>query len=116
MATPWLDPSTVVPNLSRRTPAPLCPSFDGRTLFKQSLFTKDVARAVVLFVAANADLERRFEEARLRLPETANSIPTDRNRADELVHAYFNGPATNDGKARGEQSAPKALVRYKCDW
>ena len=113
MATPWLHPSTGVYYLERQIPAQLRPAFDGRTLFKQSLFTKDVARAAVLFVAANADLERRFEEARLRLRETGSPAPTDRDRADELVHVYFNGPAIGDGGLNGSERFE--LARIKID-
>lgn len=110
MATPWLHPSTRVYYLRRQIPAALRPAFDNRALFKQSLFTKDVARAAILFTAANADLERRFEEVRARLRKTGSSTPTDRDRADELVHAYFNGPATVDGGLTGAERLELARI------
>jgi hypothetical protein len=99
MATPWLHPSTRVYYLRRQIPAALRPTFGGRSLFKQSLFT-----------AANADLERRFEEVRTRLRKTGSSTPPDRDRADELVHAYFNGPATVDGGLTGAERLELARI------
>lgn len=113
MATPWLHPSTGVYYLRRQIPVALRPAFEGRALFKQSLFTKDVARAAILFVAANAELERRFEEVRNRLRKTGSPTPTDRDRADELVHTYFNGPAYGDGGLTGAERLE--LARLEID-
>ena len=92
MATPWIHPQTGVYYLRRQIPKALRPAFGGSALHKQSLRTKDIARAALLFTAANAELDRRFEEARHRLRKTGSPAPSARDRADELVLAYFRGP------------------------
>ncbi len=101
MATPWKHPSTGVYYLRRQIPDKLRPAFDGKALWKVSLGTKNGSEATVLFLQANAALEQRFEEARARLKATGSPCPSARDRADELVAAYFQGPELKAGGLDG---------------
>ncbi|WP_343528892.1 DUF6538 domain-containing protein [Sphingomonas sp.] len=101
MATPWKHPSTGVYYLRRQIPEKLRPAFDGKALWKVSLGTKNGSEATVLFLQANAALEQRFEEARARLKATGSPCPSARDRADELVAAYFQGPELKAGGLDG---------------
>ena len=102
MATPWKHPSTGVYYLRRQIPEKLRPAFDGKALWKVSLGTKNSNDATVLFLQANAALEQRFEEARTRLKATGSPCPSARDRADEMVAAYFQGPEFRAGGLDGE--------------
>jgi hypothetical protein len=79
----------------------LRPAFDGKALWKVSLGTKNGSEATVLFLQADAALEQRFEEARARLKATGRGCPSARDRADELVSAYFQGPELKAGGLDG---------------
>jgi hypothetical protein len=61
MAKPWKHPQTGVYYLRRQIPAAIRPAFAGKQLFKASLGTKDAAKATVLFLQANAELELQFQ-------------------------------------------------------
>ena len=113
MATPWIHPQTGVYYLRRQIPAALRPAFGGSALHKHSLRTKDVARAALLFTAANAELDRRFEEARQRLRKTGSPAPSARDRADKLMLAYFRGPEFMEGGLDGPERLE--LARLELD-
>ena len=106
MATPWKHPKTDVYYLRRQIPESLRPAFGGAALHKQSLRTKDPAEARTLFAQANAELERKFEEARQRLRATGVPRPSQRDRAVEMVEAYFQGPE----RAAGGLDGPERLL------
>lgn len=110
MATPWIHPETGVYHIRRQIPRALRSAFGGRALYKRTLGTKDVARAAILFTEANAELERRFEEARRRLTNTGSAAPSGRDQADELVLAYFHGPEFMDGGLDGAERLELARV------
>lgn len=110
MATPWIHPQTGVYHVRRQIPRALRPAFGGSALYKKSLGTKDVARASTLFTEANAELERRFEEARRRLNKTGSPAPSLRDQADDLVLAYFNGPEFMDGGLDGAERLELARI------
>ena len=97
MAKPWKHPETGVYYLRRQIPAAIRSAFGGRQLHKVSLGTRDAKDATVLFLQANAELEIRFEQARARYRATGSPLPSARDRADELVGGYFNGPARAEG-------------------
>lgn len=101
MATSWKHPSTGVYYLRRQIPEKLRPAFDGKALWKVSLGTKNGSDATVLLLQANAALEQRFEQARTRLKATGSPCPSARDRADELVSAYFQGPELKAGGLDG---------------
>ena len=113
MATPWKHPSTGVYYLRRQIPEKLRPAFDGKALWKVSLGTKNSNDATVLFLQANAALEQRFEEARTRLKATGSPCPSARDRADEMVAAYFQGPEFRAGGLDGEERL--LLARLELD-
>ena len=71
MASPWRHPQTGSYYLRRQIPEPLRPFFNGKSLWKVSLRTKDPVQAAKDFPIANADLERRFAEAREMLSHAA---------------------------------------------
>ncbi|WP_242153228.1 site-specific integrase [Sphingomonas sp. BAUL-RG-20F-R05-02] len=71
MAEPWRHPETGTYYLRRQIPKPLREEFGGRQLWKRSLDTKDAAEARRVFAALNAELERRFEAARVAIEERA---------------------------------------------
>lgn len=102
MAKPWKHPETGVYYLRRQIPAAIRPAFGGRQLHKVSLGTRDAKDATVLFLQANAELEIRFEQARARYRATGSPLPSARDRADELVGGYFNGPPRAEGGLDGE--------------
>lgn len=102
MAKPWKHPETGVYYLRRQIPAVIREAFGGRQLYKASLGTRDAKDATVLFLHANAELEIRFEQARARYRATGSPLPSSRDRADELVGGYFNGPARHEGGLDGE--------------
>ncbi|WP_241491154.1 DUF6538 domain-containing protein [Sphingomonas sanguinis] len=99
--------------LRRQIPEKLRPAFDGKALWKVSLGTKNGSEATVLFLQANAALEQRFEEARTRLKATGSPCPTARDRADELVAAYFQGPEFKTGGLDGDERL--ILARLELD-
>lgn len=113
MATPWKHPKTDVYYLRRQIPESLRPAFGGAALHKQSLRTKDPAEARTLFAQANAELERRFEEARQRLRATGDPRPSQRDRAVEMVEAYFQGPERTAGGLDGPERL--LLARQEID-
>ena len=113
MAQPWKHPDTGAYHIRREIPEKLRPAFDGKALWKVSLRTKDFARAAILFASANADLEKRFEEARRRVAATGDPRPSQRERAVDLVHAYFEGPALGDGGLDGPERL--LLARLELD-
>ena len=78
MAQPWKHPDTGAYYIRREIPEKLRPAFDGKALWKVSLRTKDFARAAILFASANADLEKRFEEARRRVAATGDPLGVGR--------------------------------------
>ncbi|WP_231622011.1 site-specific integrase [Sphingomonas sp. Ag1] len=110
MATPWLHPDTGVYYLRRQIPKELRPAFGGKALEKQSLRTKDVAKAAILFLEANAKLERQFEEARRRLRKTGSAGPSLQDQAEQLVLAYFNGPEFMEGGLDGAERLELARI------
>lgn len=101
MATPWPRPETGVFHLHRQIPEVLRPAFGGRQLHKKTLGTKDPKQATVLFLKANAELEAQFELARARLAATGSPLPSARDHATTIVHAYFNGPEKSPGGLDG---------------
>lgn len=113
MAQPWKHPTTGAYYIRREIPAKRRLAFDGKALWKVSLRTKDFARAAILFAGANADLEKRFEEARTRLAATGDPRPSQRDRAIELVHGYFEGPARSEGALDGPERL--LLARLELD-
>ncbi len=60
MAKPWKHPQSHVYYLRRQIPAVIRKEFGGRTLWKETLGTRDPAEAARLFASANAELEARF--------------------------------------------------------
>lgn len=113
MASPWKHPGSGAYYLRRQIPEKLRPAFEGKALWKVSLGTKVANEATFLFLQANAALERRFEEARARLVATGHPCPTQRDRADELVNAYFQGPERCPGGLDGSERL--LLARLEID-
>ncbi|WP_267397032.1 MULTISPECIES: hypothetical protein [unclassified Sphingomonas] len=103
----------LLPAPANPRPAPLRPAFGGKSLYKVTLDTKIASEANILFLKANAELETRFEEARARLKATGYAAPTARDRADELVAAYFLGPQRTDGGLDGTERL--LLTRLEID-
>jgi integrase len=103
MARPWKHPQTGIYHLRRQIPEKLRTAFGGKALHKASLGTKDAAKASVLFTAANAELERQFEEARKRFASTGDPRPSQRDEAEALVMAYFEGPEFDEGGLDGPE-------------
>jgi hypothetical protein len=68
------------------------PAFGGKALWKVSLNTKSAAEANILFLQANAALEQQFEEIRVRIKATGEPLPSQRDRASDMIAAYFQGP------------------------
>jgi hypothetical protein len=69
MATPFKDPRTGMLYLRRGVPEGLRPAFEGRSIFKVSLRTKDAADARAVFTIENAKFEDRLKDARRQLAE-----------------------------------------------
>ncbi|MEG3086843.1 site-specific integrase [Sphingomonas sp. PB4P5] len=103
MAQPYKHPQTGIYHLRRQIPEKLRAAFGGKALYKASLGTKDFVKASVLFTAANAELERQFEEARERLASTGDPRPSQRDEAQRLVMAYFEGPEFDEGGLDGPE-------------
>jgi hypothetical protein len=103
MAQPYKHPQTGIYHLRRQIPEKLRAAFGGKALHKASLGTKDFVKASVLFTAANAELERQFEEARERLASTGDPRPFQRDEAERLVIAYFEGPEFDEGGLDGPE-------------
>lgn len=113
MAKPWKHPETGVYYLRRQIPQAIRAAFGDRQLHKASLSTKDAAQATVLFLQANAELELQFQAARDRLKATGSPCPSPRDKAVELVEAYFNGPEREAGGLAGQDRL--LLTRLEVD-
>lgn len=85
MATPWRHPETGTYYIRRQIPAALRPQFDGRTLWKVGLGTKDPDEARRMFAAANAELEKRFADAQQALAIKGNPLDIGTDRARSLL-------------------------------
>jgi hypothetical protein len=103
MAQPWKHPKTGIYHLHRQLPEKLRAAFGGKALHKASLGTRDFVKASVIFTAANAELERQFEEARKRFASTGDPRPSQRDEAEALVMAYFEGPEFDEGGLDGPE-------------
>ena len=97
MAQPWRHPKTGAYYLRRQIPENLRPAFGMRAVHKQSLRTKDFVRAAQLFIAVNAEFEQQLEIARQRLAATGDPRPCQRDQAEQLIQAYFEGGAPDGG-------------------
>ncbi|GFZ94207.1 hypothetical protein GCM10019071_25630 [Sphingobium fuliginis] len=97
MAQPWRHPQTGAYYLRRQIPENLRPAFGMRAVHKQSLRTKDFVRAAQLFIAVNAEFEQQLETARHRLAATGDPRPCQREQAEHLIRAYFEGGAPDGG-------------------
>ncbi|WP_327752093.1 site-specific integrase [Sphingobium sp. SJ10-10] len=97
MAQPWRHPKTGAYYLRRQIPENLRPAFGMRAVHKQSLRTKDFVRAAQLFIAVNAEFEQQLETARQRLAATGDPRPCQREQAEHLIRAYFEGGAPDGG-------------------
>jgi integrase len=113
MATPWKHPTTGVYYLRRQIPGKMRPAFGGKALFKVSLGTKNAAEANVLFLQANAALEQQFEEIRVRIKSTGEPLPSQRDRAGNMIAAYFQGPERAAGGLNGTERL--LLARLEID-
>jgi hypothetical protein len=89
MAKPWKHPQTAVYYLRRQVPKAIRAAFDDRQLHKASLGTKDAAKATVLFLQANAELELQFQAARDRLKATGSPCPSSRDRRSNSSRGTF---------------------------
>jgi integrase len=98
MASPWRHPQTGSYYLRRQIPEPLRPFFNGKSLWKASLRTKDPVQAAKDFPIANADLERRFAEAREMLNHAAAARVVAPERARDLVKAFLERLAGRHGR------------------
>lgn len=85
MATPWRHPQTGAYYIRRQIPVALRSQFDGRALWKVGLGTKDPDEARRKFVVANAELERRFDDARKALSVKGNPLDIGPDRARALL-------------------------------
>ncbi len=101
MATPWKHPTTGSYYLRRQIPEKMRPAFGGKALWKVSLGTKSAAEANILFLQANAALEQQFEEIRVRIKSTGEPLPSQRDRAGDMIAAYFKGPERGAGGLNG---------------
>lgn len=113
VASPYKHPETGVYYIQRQIPVAIRAAFGGKQLHKVSLRTSDPHRAMVLFLKANGELENQFEQARARLAATGSLLPSARDRADELIVAYFHGGAKVDGGLDGEERL--RLARLQLD-
>lgn len=103
MATPWQHPQTGTYYIRRQIPEALRPAFGGKMLYKVSLRTKNPVDAARLFAQANAAFEAQLDVARQRLATTGHAGPSARDRAGDLIHAYFEGPATTESGLDGPE-------------
>ena len=103
MATPWQHPETGTYYIRRQIPEALRGAFAGKALYKLSLRTKNLADASRLFAQANANFESQLDVARQRLAATGHAGPSPRDKANDLVLAYFEGPAATEGGLDGPE-------------
>jgi hypothetical protein len=113
MATPWKHPTTGFYYLRRQIPGKMRPAFGGKALWKVSLNTKSAAEANILFLQANAALEQQFEEIRVRIKATGEPLPSQRDRASDMIAAYFQGPERDAGGLDGTERL--LLARLEID-
>jgi len=76
-------------------PGKMRPAFGGKALWKVSLNTKSAAAAHILFLQANAGLKQEFEEIRDRIKATGEPLPSQRDRARDMIATYSQGPDVN---------------------
>jgi hypothetical protein len=112
-ATPWKHPTTGFYYLRRQIPGKMRPAFGGKALWKVSLNTKSAAEANILFLQANAALEQQFEEIRVRIKATGEPLPSQRDRASDMIAAYFQGPERDAGGLDGMERL--LLARLEID-
>ena len=89
-------------------PADVRPAI-GRALWKASLHTRDPKEAARLFLAANAELERRFAAARAAAAERAAQDEISAEAADPAVASLLSataGPKEKRWPSLGLTSTP----------
>jgi hypothetical protein len=89
------------------------PAFGGKALWKVSVNTKSAAEANILFLQPNAALEQQFEEIRVRIKATGEPLPSQRDRASDMIAAYFQGPERDAGGLVGTERL--LLARLEID-
>ncbi|WP_082466950.1 site-specific integrase [Sphingomonas sp. Leaf25] len=94
MATPWKHPSGIY-YLRRQIPERLRPEMGGGPVYKESLGTRDPAEAARLFVAANARLQAKMNEAEKRMLAARSLDEISAERATDIVGRYL---ATYDAR------------------
>jgi len=99
--------------LRRQIPGKMRPAFGGKALWKVSLNTKSAAETNIPFPQPNAALEQQLEEIRVRIKTTGEPLPSQRDRAGDLIAAYFQGPERDAGGLDGTERL--LLARLEID-
>jgi hypothetical protein len=88
-------------------------SLGAKAQWKVSLNTKSAAEANILFLHASAALEQQFEEIRVRIKTTGEPLPSQRDRAGDMIAAHFQGPERDGGGLDGTERL--LLARLEID-
>ncbi|MBV9841415.1 MAG: hypothetical protein JOY99_07795 [Sphingomonadaceae bacterium] len=98
MAKPWRHPKTHMFYLRRQIPVNLRSHFGGRAMWKVSLATREPGEATRLFIAANAALEARFDQARAALIKNRADEELSPQEASALLRRFLSEPATRNAR------------------